>query len=122
VFEEPSPVLGEAGGIEGRVLQVEVHEPLEEEVVLQAFAELALAADRVERHQERRLEEVLGRDGGPADDGIHLAEDRREFLEDGLHQGPDAADGMTLRDFLVGRDGRERCLPVRRTTHLGTPP
>ena len=118
VLHEPPPVLREGRGIEGGVIEVEVQEPLKEEVVLQPFTELALAADRIERHQKGRLEEVLWRDRRTPDDGVHRFEAGRQFPEDRLHQCFDAADRMVLRHLLVGRDGRKRCLPGCPATHL----
>ena len=42
VLEQTRAVLAEARGVEGRVGDVEVEEPLEQQVVLQPLAELAL--------------------------------------------------------------------------------
>ena len=64
VGEQALAVLREAGGVERLVADVEVEEPLEEQVVAQPLAELALAADRIERDQQARLEQVLGRELG----------------------------------------------------------
>ncbi len=46
VLEQPLAVLGEGALVEGRVLDTHVQEPLEEQVVLESLAELALAANR----------------------------------------------------------------------------
>ncbi len=73
VLEQAPAVLGEAGMVEGELAHIEAQEPLEEQVVLQPLAELALAANRVERHQQAALEQVLGRDRGPAILGVHGA-------------------------------------------------
>lgn len=76
VLEQPLTVVAEGGGIEARVHDVQVQEPLEEEVVLEALAELALRADGVEGHQECALEQVLRRDRGPAALRIHRGKGR----------------------------------------------
>jgi hypothetical protein len=61
--EEPLAVLGERGGVEGRVLDVHVQEPLEQQVVVESLAELALTPHRVQRHEDAGLEQTLGRNG-----------------------------------------------------------
>jgi hypothetical protein len=65
VLENSVAVLGEAGGVEGHLLDVHVEEPLEEQVVLEALAELALAPHRVEGDQQAALEQALRRDAVP---------------------------------------------------------
>ena len=61
VLEQTRAVLAEARGVEGRVGDVEVEEPLEQQVVLQPLAELALGAHGDTRAMSR---EALSRCSG----------------------------------------------------------
>jgi len=47
VFQQPFLVLGEARSIKSRVHDVEVEKPLEQQVIMQSFTELSLAAYRI---------------------------------------------------------------------------
>jgi hypothetical protein len=76
VPQQPFLVLGERRGVERRVIDVQVQEPLEEQVVLQLLAEAARARHREERPEQLCLEQVLRRDRRPAHPGVHGGEDR----------------------------------------------
>lgn len=86
VREKALAVLREDRRNEALLDHVHVHEPAEEQVVVELLAELTLASDRVESHQQRRLEQSLGRDGRSPDLGIHRAEHGRELAERGVRQ------------------------------------
>ena len=60
--------------IEAAVHGVQIQESHEHEVVLQTLAELALAADGKEGHQQ-----MIRWDGGPSVVGVHPVEDGREL-------------------------------------------
>ena len=79
VREKTLAILREDRRNEALLDHVHVHEPAKEQVVVELLAELALAADRVERHQQRRLQQPLGRDRRPPELGIHRAEGRGEL-------------------------------------------
>jgi len=51
VREQPLAVLREGGGVEAAVADVQVQEPLEQQVVTHPLAELPLRADGLEREQ-----------------------------------------------------------------------
>jgi len=122
VLEEAVAVLGEGGGVKGDVLQVHPQKPLEEQVVLQLLAELALGANRIERHQHARLQELLGRDRGPADLGVHRLESRFQPLQRRLHEATDAPDRVLGRDQVAGVSDREHGrLASRAAAHAVTP-
>jgi hypothetical protein len=46
--------------VEGVLAHVQAQEPFEEDVVLEPLAELTLAPNRVDRHQQAALEQMLG--------------------------------------------------------------
>jgi IclR family acetate operon transcriptional repressor len=120
VLQEPVPVLGKSALVEGGILDVEVQEPLEEEVVLEALAELALAANRVEGHQETGLELVLGRDRGPALLGIHLVKDRAQLRERRLYKRLHAPNGVVGCDELISGDREEGHLAGGAAAHAAS--
>ena len=66
-LQDPGLVLGGGGRIEGRVPDVQVQEPLKEEIGQEPLAELAFAAHREQRDEPGAIEQVLqGIDGRPA--------------------------------------------------------
>jgi hypothetical protein len=56
MLQQTRAVLGERRRVERRLIDAHIQEPLEQQVVVQAFAERPLRADRVHRHQHRRLQ------------------------------------------------------------------
>ena len=60
MLHEPLAVLGKGRGVEGRVSDVEVEEPLEQQVVLQPLTELPLAADRYKAISRLALSKCSG--------------------------------------------------------------
>jgi hypothetical protein len=122
VIEEPLPVLAEGGGIERRVADVHVQEPLEEHVVLESFAELALAAHRVERDQQRRLEQPLGSDARPAHTRVHGGEVSVKLGERSVDDRLDAPDRVIHGNQFVGRQrGEDLHLLAAVATHVRSP-
>ena len=103
VGEQALTVLREAGGVERLVCDVEVEEPFEEQVVAQPLAELTLTADRVERDQQARLEQVLGRDRGAPAAAVHRADEWRELRQRRIDDRLDAADRVVVGDERVRR-------------------
>ena len=75
-----SRFLREHGRVEARLGHVHVEEPAKQQVVVELLAELPLAAHRVQRHQQRRLQQPLGRDRRPPACRVHRVERRRERL------------------------------------------
>jgi hypothetical protein len=107
VREQALAVLREARGVEAPVGDIEVEEPFEEEVVAEALTELAFGADRVQRDQQARLEQMLGRDRRPAALRVHRIEAWREPRQHALHDQLDAANRVIVRDELVRRQRQE---------------
>src|SRR2546421_992519 len=120
VLQEPVAVLGEGALVESGVLDVEVHEPLEEEIVLEPLAELALAANRIEGDQEAGLEQVLGRDRGPALLGIHLVEDRAQLRKRRLYKRLHAPNRVVGGDELISGDREEGHLAGGAAAHAAS--
>ena len=69
--------LVNVGRVERRLVDAHVQEPLEQQVVVEPFAERPLRADRVHRHQHRRLQQRLRRHAAPATGRVHRVEHRR---------------------------------------------
>ncbi len=97
VVQEPLAVLGEGRRIERGGVDGQVQEPLEQQVVVQPLAERPLAAQRVQRHQHRGLQQLLGRHTRPADPRIHGIELAVEIAEHGVDHLADPADRVIRR-------------------------
>jgi len=122
MVEEPLAVLAERGRVEGRVADVHVEEPLEEHVVLESLAELALAAHRVERDQQRRLEQPLRCDARPPHPRVHGREVGVQLGERSIDNHLDAPDRVISRDQFVGRErGEDLHLLAGIATHVRSP-
>jgi hypothetical protein len=87
---------------------------------LESLTELALAANRVEGHQQTSLEQVLGRDRGPTLLGVHLVEDRAQLSQRGIHERLHAPDRMVGWDEFIGADAEERDLAGGPTAHAAS--
>ena len=100
------------------LLQVHVQEPAEQQVVVELLAEQPLRAHRVQRDQQRRLEQPLGRDRGAADRCVHRIELSAHRREHRVGLGLHAAQRMIGRDALLDREVAEQTtLGIDVTTH-----
>lgn len=98
VFQKALAVLGKRRGVEAGAHHVHVEEPAEQQVVVELLAELPLAADREQRHQNHGLEQPLRRNGCAADPAVHLVE-----LSGELGEGP-VSEHLHLTKTVVLRD------------------
>ncbi len=100
------------------MVDAQIEEPLEQQVVAQPFAERPLRTDRVHRHQNRRLQQGLGRHTRAAGAGVHLVERVIHLRQDRVDDNSDPSDRMIGRDQVLGGQGRQhRQLRIRCTTH-----
>lgn len=114
-------VLAEGGVVPHRVQQVEVEEPAEEEIVVEGLDQQGFGTNGVEGLQHLGLEQALGRDGGPAQLGIHLVEERREVAQDFVHEDFDAAQRVVLRHAALGREQAQHVgLRIYLATHANS--
>ena len=121
-LQQTLAVLGESGGVEGLVLDVQVEEPLEEQVVAQLLAELALAAYGEEGDEQAPLEQVLGRDRGTPALRVYRLKARRQPLQALVHQRLDATQGMVVGDERFRRHRQHGVgLPLSLTAHREPP-
>ena len=107
--------------MEGRVVDVQIEEPLEEHVVLKLITEAACAANGEKRHQELRLEQVLRRNRGTAHARIDVFKDRRQLCKRPVHDRFDPADRVVHRHQLLGRRRCHHHLRDRLATHSSLP-
>jgi len=75
--------------IPGRIIDPEPDKPAEEQVVLEPLHQLAFGADGIEGLQEHGPEQLLGRDGGPADAGVKRRKLLLQSREGLVHKGSD---------------------------------
>ena len=78
------------------IVDAETDEPAEQEIVVELLHQLALGTDRVERLQERRAQELLGRDRGPAFGCVTLRELSVERRQRVVHDLTNLAQAVLL--------------------------
>lgn len=119
VLQQPRAVLGEGAGVEARLDQTHVQEPPEQEVVLQFLAERPLRPHRVQRDQQRRLQQSLRRDRWPPRLGVDLVKDGRQLAQRRIRQPLDRPDRMSHRHpaFQI-HERQHRHLRILLPTHL----
>ena len=76
--EQAIPALREGRMIPDLIFDAEPDEPAEQQVEVQPLHQLALRADRVERLQQERPQQLFGRDRRSSHAGIKVVEARRE--------------------------------------------
>jgi hypothetical protein len=92
-FEQPVAVLREGRVVPHRIVDAEADEPAEQQVEVKPLRQLALRADRVESLQQRRTQQLLGRDRSAAERRIERGEGRRQRAQRLVHDpGPPAGD------------------------------
>src|SRR5438105_3739908 len=118
VPQQPVPILREGAVVEAAVLNAQAQEPLEEQVVTQPLAELALAAARLQGPDQPRLQQLLRWDTDPALLRVHGVEGGAQRPQHLLDDRLDATDRVILGNELVRRRGREHGhLPDRPASH-----
>ena len=129
VVVEPRPVVSERGGVKRDVARLQVEKPAKEQIGVDAFAELAFAADGIQRHDEEGFEEPLRRHAGTTDGAVGLGELRRHPGQDAIDAtldvpqrmvGPDAVldvEEMKQRELIVGLATHD-CSPETRSGEI----
>src|SRR5262249_37125494 len=79
VLHQPITILAKHRGIEALFLKLHVQKPAKQQIVAHLLAQLPLAPDRIQRHQQQRLQYLLRCHGGPSHVGIHPIKDLRQF-------------------------------------------
>ena len=122
VIQQPLPVLGERGGVEGRRVDGQIQEPFEQQVVVESLTKGPLTANRIQGHQHRRFEQLLRRDARSARRRVHDVQLAVELLEHCLDHPADPTDRMIRRDQrLRAQRGQHGQLTFRRTAHHSPP-
>lgn len=111
-------VLGEDAVVKAAFAELPVQKPEPEQIVAELFAEEAFAAHGVEGGEHAGLEELLGRDAGPAQFLVELVEEGRELLEHEVHAALDGAQRMVGGHALVEVDDAQKVrLDLRFSAH-----
>jgi hypothetical protein len=76
------------------IIHAEAREPAKQQVIVQLFHQLAFRADRIEGLEQKRPEQLLGRDRRPADRRVEHGKVSREVAQRGVHERQDAAKGV----------------------------
>jgi len=74
MLEQPPPIAAKRAMVEGGLVPVQVEELAKQQVIVQLLAEHPLAAHRIQRHQQRGLQQSLRRDRGSTHFTVHLLE------------------------------------------------
>ena len=86
---QPLAVGRERGRVPHRSVDPEPHEPAEQKVVVQLFHQQPLRAHRVERLQQQRPQQPLGRDRGAAQGRVQRLELARQRAQGVIDDRPD---------------------------------
>jgi hypothetical protein len=123
VFQQSSAVSGETRMVKARLVQLQVQKPATQQIVGELLAQQPLAANRIQRHQQRGFEQPLRWNRRPPQEAVHLVEDHRQLLEHGIHQLLDAPQRMLLGNPLCHVDHQQhRPLSPFLATHPLLPP
>ena len=102
-LQQPVPVLREHRRIPNLVVQVQSHEPAEQNAVIDLLHQQPLAADRVQHLQNPRSQQLLRRNRRPAFAGLHAVELRGKSAQNFVHHRPDCTQWMILSHPRLGR-------------------
>jgi hypothetical protein len=103
-----------------RIIRTQTDKPAKQQVVLQLLQQKPLAADSIERLQQRGQQQLLGRHRWPAFCGIQLTEGGIEPIEGLIRQFSDPPERVAGRDpFLDRHVGEQGAAALLLTTHLG---
>ena len=109
-LQEPVAVLGEHRDVPDRRVHRQADEPAEQQVVIQLLHQLALRAHRVERLQQQRPQQLLGRDRRPAVVRVELVERRRQHRQRLVDDRPDRPQRVNLRHPRLAAQIAEQAL------------
>src|SRR5215467_3148035 len=116
--QQSLPVLAEDRGVKTLLLQLHVQKPAKQKIVTQLLAKLPLATDRIKRHQQQRLQDLLRCHRGPSHLGIHPVKDLRQSRKLLIRHRFDPSQGMVARNTGLDRKQRQHtCLSVLCPAH-----
>jgi hypothetical protein len=101
--EEALPVLGEHGCVPDRVVHRQADEPPEQQIEVELLHQQPLAPDAVERLQQQGAQQLLRRDRGTADAGVHSVEGWRQLGQDRVDHRPHRPERVVSGHALLER-------------------
>ena len=120
--QQPIPILRERRRRPHRVVHAQPDEPAKQQVVIELLHQLPLAANRVERLQQQRAQQLLRRNRRPPELDIQRAEPRREPLQRPIGDAANRAQRMIRRHPLLERHVAEhRSRLLVGSTHQAAP-
>src|SRR6266568_9231683 len=122
-LQQALAVSTEARMIEARLVQLHVQKPAEQQIVVELLTEQPLAANRIQRHQQRSFEQTLGRNRRTPQHAVDLVKDRRQLSQRQIRHLLDARQRMLLGNSLFQVHYQQhRPLPPFFAAHPPLPP
>jgi hypothetical protein len=109
-LEQAVPILTEGRGRPDRVIHAQANKPAKQHAVVDLFHQEPFTAYRVERLEQQRPQQLLGRNRRAANLRIHLREPRRQRGEHPVGHRANPAQRMVGAHALLGREITEHLI------------
>src|SRR5947207_1959241 len=100
-LQQPVSILTERRRRPNRLIHAQADEPSKQHAVVDFFHQQSLAAHRIEALEQQRTEQLLGRDGRPANVRVHPRETRGQLSQHLIGHPANRAQGMVRSDTLL---------------------
>ena len=121
-LQQTVTILAEGCRRPNRRIHAQPDKPAIQHAVVDLFHQQPLAPDRVERLDQQRPQQLLGRNRRPADVRIHPREAGRQLREHAVGHRPNRAQRMVGADAPLGREVTEHVVRlIVRSTHRSAP-
>jgi hypothetical protein len=118
VVEQSAAIMCKAAVVKARFIAVHVEEPAEQQIVVELLTKQPITADTIKCHQQRSLEQPLGRNRRSPGVAVHSAQQPGQFDQRRVSQGLNPAQRMIGRHPLFRRSQTQhRGLAVRFPSH-----
>ncbi len=105
--EQPLPILRERRRVLHDGLEVEPYESGVEQIALEQLDTLALATNRLQKQQQQRLQQLLGRNRRTPGLAVERLELRREVAQDWIGEAPNGTERVIGRHAVLQNHRRE---------------
>lgn len=120
--QQPIAAFGEDRRRPDSLVQPEANEPAKQNAVVDLLHQEALAAHRVERLEQQRAQQLLGRNRWATDFRVHRLKPRRQLAQDLVRHRPDRPQRVIGTHPLLGREVTEQVVGLLVwATHANAP-